>query len=208
MTMGINPNGEYKRIRVDEEGKLLISGQSATITGTGFPNGVVSAPVGSKYIDTANTNGAFEWMKASGTGNTGWVVSVGDTGWRRMDLLLVSGGYMFIRRIGNIVAIALGGGTYDSIMYATDAPIGARRRIVAVGGVPVGFRFSRAQTSILTSNSEYIAGTAYYSGANDGNYIELRNSLRVVTTSEYMRPQSAVFQTSEAWPSTLPGTAV
>ena len=28
MTMGINPNGEYKRIRVDEEGKLLISSKS------------------------------------------------------------------------------------------------------------------------------------------------------------------------------------
>lgn len=48
------------------------------LTGSGQPNGVVPAPVGSKYIDTANTNGVLEWMKASGTGNTGWVVSVGD----------------------------------------------------------------------------------------------------------------------------------
>lgn len=47
------------------------------IYGTGMPNGVVSAPVGSKYIDTNATNGAVEWVKSSGTGNTGWVVSVG-----------------------------------------------------------------------------------------------------------------------------------
>lgn len=52
------------------------------LTGTGFPEGVVSAPVGSKYIDTAVTNGAHEWMKKTGTGNTGWVVTVGDTGGR------------------------------------------------------------------------------------------------------------------------------
>lgn len=55
------------------------------LTGTGFPEGVVSAPVGSKYIDTAVTNGAHEWMKKTGTGNTGWVVAVGDTGWRKIS---------------------------------------------------------------------------------------------------------------------------
>lgn len=53
------------------------TGIGAPIIGTGFPNGVVSAPVASTYIDTAATNGAIEWKKASGTGNTGWVVSVG-----------------------------------------------------------------------------------------------------------------------------------
>lgn len=52
------------------------------ITGTGFPNGVVTAPVGSIYIDTAVTNGASSWIKKSGTGNTGWQVLDGDTGWR------------------------------------------------------------------------------------------------------------------------------
>ena len=55
---------------------------SDVITGTGFPEGVVTAPVGQRYIDTAATNGAIEWIKASGTGNTGWQVVYGDTGWR------------------------------------------------------------------------------------------------------------------------------
>ena len=54
-----------------------------TLTGTGQPNGVVTGTVGQKYVDTAATAGAVEWTKMSGSGNTGWVCSVGDTGWRQ-----------------------------------------------------------------------------------------------------------------------------
>lgn len=42
------------------------------IYGTGSPNGVVAATVGRIYIDTAATDGFIEWIKAVGSGNTGW----------------------------------------------------------------------------------------------------------------------------------------
>lgn len=51
------------------------------LTGTGFPNGVVAAPVGSIYVDKNLTCGALLWIKQSGVGNTGWRVLSGDTGW-------------------------------------------------------------------------------------------------------------------------------
>ena len=51
------------------------------LTGTGFPNGVVAAPVGSIYVDKNLTCGALFWIKQTGTGNTGWRVLSGDTGW-------------------------------------------------------------------------------------------------------------------------------
>ena len=53
-----------------------------------MPNGVVTANPGTYYTDTAGTNGAWRWLKKSGTGNTGWEVVYGDTGWRnvRYDL--------------------------------------------------------------------------------------------------------------------------
>ena len=57
------------------------------LSGLGFPNGVVSAPVGSKYIDKNATNGAIEWIKTSGTGNTGWSVIYGDSGWRNVPFI-------------------------------------------------------------------------------------------------------------------------
>lgn len=58
---------------VDQRAPLL------SFAGTGSPEGNVSAPVGSIYTDTAATNGAIRWVKASGTGNTGWRNDYGDT---------------------------------------------------------------------------------------------------------------------------------
>lgn len=49
--------------------------------GTGMPNGVVEAPIGATYIDTAKINGALKWIKTTDDGNTGWKVVEGDTGW-------------------------------------------------------------------------------------------------------------------------------
>lgn len=49
--------------------------------GTGMPNGVVEAPIGTTYIDRAKTNGALKWIKTTDGGNTGWKVAEGDTGW-------------------------------------------------------------------------------------------------------------------------------
>lgn len=52
---------------------------TVALTGTGSPEGNVAAPVGSVYTDTAATNGAIRWIKASGTGVTGWRDDYGDT---------------------------------------------------------------------------------------------------------------------------------
>ncbi|MDB6116828.1 MAG: hypothetical protein JWO08_609 [Verrucomicrobiaceae bacterium] len=43
----------------------------ALLTGTGLPEGVVTSPVGSLYVDTTGV-GAVLWVKESGTGSTGW----------------------------------------------------------------------------------------------------------------------------------------
>lgn len=70
--------------------------------GVGSPEGRYAAPVGSRYRDSAATNGAIEWIKASGTGSTGWRVVYGDTGWRDVsaDLRLGATGTLQIRRAG------------------------------------------------------------------------------------------------------------
>ena len=56
------------------------TGQSE-MRGTGMPNGVVEAPIGTTYVDTAKTNGALKWIKTTDGGNQGWKVVEGDTGW-------------------------------------------------------------------------------------------------------------------------------
>ena len=42
-------------------------------SGTGSPEGVVTAPVGSRYRRTDGGAGTSFYVKESGTGNTGWV---------------------------------------------------------------------------------------------------------------------------------------
>lgn len=57
-------------------------------------------------------NGAKEWFKATGTGNTGWVVKHGDTGWLQVGHIQnpvntnLANSYVEIRRIDNTVYVS------------------------------------------------------------------------------------------------------
>lgn len=89
-----------------------VNGRTAQYVGTGSPESVVTAPVGASYTDTAATNGAVRWIKASGTGTTGWRVAWGDTGWRAITLdsgwTNLNGSITRLRRFGNQVEIRTG----------------------------------------------------------------------------------------------------
>ena len=60
---------------------VTLPSSQSEMRGTGMPNGVVEAPIGTTYVDTAKTNGALKWIKTTDGGNTGWKVAEGDTGW-------------------------------------------------------------------------------------------------------------------------------
>lgn len=60
------------------DGTQFVSTETRFFEGHGNPNGVVAAPVGSRYVDMDATRGAVDWVKSSGgTGNTGWSSSIG-----------------------------------------------------------------------------------------------------------------------------------
>lgn len=44
-----------------------------TYEGIGSPEGVLTAPAGSIYIDIAVAGSPVQYIKGSGSGNTGWV---------------------------------------------------------------------------------------------------------------------------------------
>ena len=48
-------------------------GSPGELSGTGTPEGVVAAPVGSEYRQTDGTAQTAFWLKATGTGSTGWI---------------------------------------------------------------------------------------------------------------------------------------
>jgi hypothetical protein len=52
---------------------MTIAGGAIIRAGTGTPEAVVTAPVGSIFLRTDGGVGTTLYVKQSGTGNTGWV---------------------------------------------------------------------------------------------------------------------------------------
>ena len=77
VTIGTNPQSTFGIVvpgtggpyTIDQLAGLPAPSPVYTPSGSGSPQGVVTAPAGSPYWDATGT--AF-WIKASGTGNTGW----------------------------------------------------------------------------------------------------------------------------------------
>ena len=66
--------GGTSKFSVDNAGKVSVSGTAATISsGTGTPESVVTAPVGSMFLRTDGGATTTVYVKESGSGNTGWV---------------------------------------------------------------------------------------------------------------------------------------
>lgn len=182
-----------------QAGKLL--------SGSGMPGGAVTAPVGTLYTDLAATNGARVWSKTTGTGNTGWAVIDGDTGWRDVSADLLNGWQpavtapvVLVRRAGVQVSwqIALNGAASTNELIINSPP---------------GFTVGRTSTAV---------GNGYYgmnATAPNGVYLPLEF---VVTSSaaSYMRWSTPAMDrkayqiirgsltapTLAAWPNSLPGT--
>lgn len=76
-TLSLNDN----TLSISGGNSVILPTHQSEIRGTGMPNGVVEAPIGTTYIDTAKTKGALKWIKTTDGGNQGWKVTEGDTGW-------------------------------------------------------------------------------------------------------------------------------
>ena len=160
---------------------------SVTLTGTGFPEGNVAAPVGAVYTDSAATNGAIRWIKTRGTGSTGWEVEWGDTGWRNITADLMNGwntGGVHIRRVGRLVqfrAYLLDGRDATSGTFV-QFPTGFGNR-----GSGWYLPLTQGDTLVVTGarNAVLTSGKLYFNGG-------------------YHTSSSVIV--SDSWPTTLPGT--
>jgi hypothetical protein len=54
-------------------GQQRLSPALKVFSGSGSPEAVVTAPIGSLYVDTTGGAGTTLYIKESGSGNTGWV---------------------------------------------------------------------------------------------------------------------------------------
>ena len=177
------------------------------LSGTGSPQGVVAAPVGSQYRDTAATTGAVIWVKEAGTGTSDWRVSDGDTGWRDVTSLLDPGWAVNttaptckLRRIGADVY-------FDArlIVPAGSALIGVERVVPTdVLVTPTGFASSSfVPVGVASITQDAVFGAPLFSS----NLSILSLRMTSGTWAEGLTVWlSAQWVTPTPWPTTLPGT--
>ena len=175
----------------------IIESFSPITKGTGSPEGKVAAPVGSTYTDTAATNGAIRWIKTSGTGNTGWVVEYGDTGWRDISSSIVN--------------------RSSPLVFAAEAGIHIRRVQGTVhyrifGDITVASQFGKLTDNFTGFRPRWDSQVEVISRAADlksGTYqIRVENGVsggRLCLASE---SRLMMWDTDQQWPTTLPGTPV
>lgn len=168
-----------------------------TYTGTGSPEGKITAPVGASYTDSAATNGAIRWVKTSGTGATGWRIEYGDTGWREVEPINGWDGAMFVRRINDTVF-------YRGKLVATNATSGN------AWDIPLGFRIGNI---VSTRGHGYEYGRAFVvteeaepQVRNINFYFSRFAVMSYSNAHEYAL--NVTYSTPDDWPASLPGTPV
>ena len=186
------------------------------IHGTGMPNGRISAPVGTTYVDTAVTSGALKWIKRQGSGNQGWEVLTGDTGWRTLNIKSKLGNsYLKVRRKNDVVTYQFGGLSWGWFGVIRRGGVGYEAQgsdkerncyILGLGGVPVGFRSESSLIGGIYNDKGTPYGTWYLGGYGDSNMLRFQFTDPVPTDRDIgdIRVSSISYLTSEPWPTTLP----
>ena len=187
---------------------------SSELIGTGMPNGSVEGTLGQTYIDTSRTNGALKWIKRTPSGNQGWAVLDGDTGWKTLQTSSTLGSSTLkIRRVNNTVAYQFGGlqwGWFGVIRRGgagyNPQPSDRERNcyILPAQKVPLGYRPNSSLIGQIFNDKGTPYGT-WYLGANaDGNHFRFQFIDPVPTDRDIgdIRVSSISYVTDDPWPTT------
>ena len=190
------------------------------IHGTGMPNGVVEAEIGTTYVDKNKTNGALKWIKTTDGGNTGWEVLIGDTGWRTLNSTskLTDGSRtstIKIRRVNNLITYNFGGLMYGWFgIIRRNGPGFARHnstgdrgvKVLTPGNIPEGFRSESSLIGGIYSDAGKPYGIWYLGGTSDSNFIQFTFNDPIPTDRDIgdIRVSAISYLTNEPWPVKLP----
>lgn len=186
------------------------------IHGTGMPNGKVTAPIGTTYVDMSVTNGALKWIKKSGDGNTGWEILIGDTGWRTLNSVSKLGNsFVKVRRVNNQITYQFGGlewGWFGIVRrggggYFSQPTDTARNcYILNHNKIPEGFRTPNSLIGAIYNDRGVPYGTWYIGNPTDANHLRFQFLNPVPTDQDIgdIRVSSISYYTDDEWPTTLP----
>ena len=186
------------------------------IHGTGMPNGVVEAELGTTYVDKNKTNGALKWIKTTNGGNTGWEVLIGDTGWRTLNSVSRAGNsFIKIRRVNNLVTYQFGGLQWGwfgvgrrngpgFVRHNSSGDKGAK--VVNPNGIPEGFRSENSLVGPTYDDKGRPYGIWYLGGKSDLNFIQFTFNEAIPTDRDIgdIRVSALSYLTEEPWPVKLP----
>lgn len=188
------------------------STSSSELIGEGMPNGKVNGTIGQTYVDTKKTNGALKWIKRTPSGNTGWAVLDGDTGWKTLNATSKLGAsYVKARRINDIVQLQFGGlqwGWFGIVRrggLGFVAHPGNREKKVFIltnGQMPYGYRTATSLIGPIYNDDGVPYGTWYLGGYGDANHLRFQFLDPVPTDRDIgdIRASNISYITDDPWP--------
>ena len=188
------------------------STSSSELIGEGMPNGKVDGTIGQTYVDTKKTNGALKWIKRTASGNQGWFVLDGDTGWKKLNILSKLGNsYMQVRRVNDTVSYQFGGlqwGGFGIVRRGNPAFIGhpgnreKKCFLIANGGIPLGYRTSGSLIGQIFNDDGVPYGTWYVGGYGDANHMRFQFNDPVPIDRDIgdIRVSNISYITDDPWP--------
>jgi len=188
------------------------STSSSELIGAGMPNGKVEGKLGQTYVDTAKTNGALKWIKRTPSGNQGWAVLDGDTGWKTLNSTSKLGNsYVKARRINDIVQLQFGGlqwGWFGIVRrggLGFVAHPGNREKKVFIltnGQMPYGYRTATSLIGPIYNDDGVPYGTWYLGGYGDANHLRFQFLDPIPADKDIgdIRVSNISYFTDDPWP--------
>lgn len=185
---------------------------SSELIGEGMPNGKVNGTIGQTYVDTKKTNGALKWIKRTPSGNTGWAVLDGDTGWKTLNSTSKLGNsYVKARRINDIVQLQFGGlqwGWFGIVRrggLGFVAHPGNREKKVFIltnGQMPYGYRTATSLIGPIYNDDGVPYGTWYLGGYGDANHLRFQFLDPIPADKDIgdIRVSNISYFTDDPWP--------
>jgi len=235
LTGPIGPRGENGRDGVGIPQKLTLSGNtlilsdgggsvnlpassqnaptsSSELIGEGMPNGKVDGTIGQTYVDTKKTNGALKWIKRTPSGNQGWAVLDGDTGWKTLNASSKLGSsFVKARRVNDNVQLQFGGlawGWFGIVRrggLGFVAHPGNREKKVFIltnGQMPYGYRTATSLIGPIYNDDGVSYGTWYLGGYGDANHLRFQFLDPIPTDKDIgdIRVSNISYVTDDPWP--------
>ena len=211
-TLTLSHGGGTVNLPVSSQNAPTPSTSSSELIGEGMPNGKVDGTIGQTYVDTKKTNGALKWIKRTPSGNTGWAVLDGDTGWKTLNTASKLGNsYVKARRINDIVQLQFGGlqwGWFGIVRrggLGFVAHPGNREKKVFIltnGQMPYGYRTATSLIGPIYNDDGVPYGTWYLGGYGDANHLRFQFLDPIPADKDIgdIRVSNISYFTDDPWP--------